>query len=65
MMSSTCFEPERSSSGRRLYIQVWNSMYYMPRLGSLVGPTRLHLIHTIMLNILFLVMVLFKTKYSM
>jgi hypothetical protein len=25
-------------------------MYYMPRLGSLVGPTRLHLIHTNILN---------------
>ena len=22
-MSSTCFEPESSSSGRQLYIQVW------------------------------------------
>jgi len=26
MMSCTCFEPEGSSSGRRLYIQVWCSM---------------------------------------
>jgi len=30
MMSSTCFEPERSSSGRRLYIQEWYNMFYMP-----------------------------------
>jgi len=22
-MSSTCFKPEGSSSGRRLYVQVW------------------------------------------
>jgi hypothetical protein len=28
-MSSTCFEPEGSSKGRRLYIQVWYSMFYM------------------------------------
>ena len=26
---STCFEPEGSSSGRRLYIQVWYDMFYM------------------------------------
>jgi len=24
-MSSTCFEPEGSSSGRRLYVQVWTA----------------------------------------
>ena len=28
-MSSTCFEPEGSSSGRRFYAQVWHSMFYM------------------------------------
>jgi hypothetical protein len=28
-MSSTCFEPEGSSSGRRLYIQVWYNVFYM------------------------------------
>jgi hypothetical protein len=28
-MSSTCFEPDGSSAGRRLYIQVWYSMFYM------------------------------------
>jgi len=28
-MSSTCFEPEGSSSGRWLYIQVWYSVVYM------------------------------------
>jgi len=27
-MSSTCFERECSSSGRRLYIRVWYSMFY-------------------------------------
>jgi len=27
MMSSTYFEPEGSSTGRRLYVQVWFSMY--------------------------------------
>jgi len=25
-MPSTCFEPEGSSSGRRLYIQLWYSV---------------------------------------
>jgi len=25
-MSSTCFEPEGSSSGRRLYVQVWYNL---------------------------------------
>jgi len=29
MMSSTCFEPEGSSKGRRLYIQLWYSVSYM------------------------------------
>jgi len=29
MMSSLCFETEGSSSGRRLYIQVWYSMLYI------------------------------------
>jgi len=29
MLSSTCFEPEGSSSGRRLYVQVWCSMFHM------------------------------------
>jgi len=28
MMSSTCFEPEGSSLGRRLYIQVWYSILH-------------------------------------
>jgi len=28
-MSSTCFEREGSSSGRRLFIQVWSTMFYM------------------------------------
>ena len=26
-MSSTCFEPEGSSSGRRLYVQVWYNLF--------------------------------------
>jgi hypothetical protein len=29
LMSCTCLEPEGSSSGRRLYIQVWNRVFYM------------------------------------
>jgi hypothetical protein len=29
MMSLICFEPEGSSSGRRLYIQVWYGVLYM------------------------------------
>ena len=28
-MSSTCFTAECSSSGRRLYIQLWYSAFYM------------------------------------
>jgi len=28
-MSSTCFEPEGSSSRRRLYIQLWYVTFYM------------------------------------
>ena len=28
-MSSTCFEPQSSSSGRQLYMQVWCSVFYM------------------------------------
>ena len=28
-MSSTCFDPEGSSSGRRLHVQVWYSVLYM------------------------------------
>ena len=32
-MSSTCFEPEGSYSGRRLYIQVWYCVFYMRRYG--------------------------------
>ena len=30
-MSSACFEPDGSSSGRRLYIQGWYSVFYMYR----------------------------------
>ena len=30
-MSYTCFEPEGSSSGRRLYVQLWYGMFYMYR----------------------------------
>jgi len=29
MISSTCFEPEGSSSGRRFYMQSWHNMFYM------------------------------------
>jgi len=28
-MSSTCFEPEGSSSGRRLCMQLWYDTFYM------------------------------------
>jgi len=28
-MSSTCFEPEGSSSGRRLYVQLWYGTLYV------------------------------------
>jgi len=30
-MSSTCFEPEGSSPGRRVYMQLWYSTFYMHR----------------------------------
>ena len=36
-MSSTCFEPGGSFSGRQLYIQLWNGTLYMSGLGSSVG----------------------------
>jgi len=29
MVSSICFEAEDSSSGGRLYIQMWYSVFYM------------------------------------
>jgi hypothetical protein len=29
LMSSTCFEPKGSSSGRQLYMQLWYIMFYM------------------------------------
>jgi len=29
LVSSTCFEPEVSSSGRRLYIQLWYVTLYV------------------------------------
>jgi len=46
-MSSTCFEPEGSSSGREMYIQLWYSLFYMYRYKQCVNiehallPTRL------------------------
>jgi len=36
-MSSTCFEREGSSSGRRLCIQVWYSSFTYINISSLVG----------------------------
>ena len=36
-MSSTCFEPEGSSSGRRLYVQVWYNLLTCIGISSLVG----------------------------
>jgi len=35
-MSSTCLEPEDSPLVRRLYVQVWYSVFYM-HINSLVG----------------------------
>jgi hypothetical protein len=35
-MSSTCFEPEVSCSGRRLSIQVWYVTFYMLKLLHVV-----------------------------
>ena len=37
LISSTCFETEGSSSGRRLYIQVWYSVFYMHQYKSLLA----------------------------
>ena len=31
-MSSTCFKPKGSSSGRQLYVQVWYNWFYMLKL---------------------------------
>jgi hypothetical protein len=31
-----CFEPEGSPSGRRLYVQVWWSVFYMHQISSIV-----------------------------
>jgi hypothetical protein len=31
LMSSTCFEPDGSSSGGRLYVQLWYVMLYIYR----------------------------------
>jgi len=42
-MSSTCFEPEGSSSGRRLYIQVWYRTFYMHQYRIVCSNTHLHL----------------------
>ena len=36
-MSSTCFEPEASSSGRLLYVQVWYNCLHVSGISSLVG----------------------------
>ena len=41
MMSATCFEPQGSSSGRLLYIQVWYSVFYMLKLPLKVFITYL------------------------
>jgi len=30
-MSSTCFEPYGSSTGRRLYVELWYSVFYEHR----------------------------------
>jgi len=34
-MSSTCFEPEGTSSGRQLYIQSWCGKFYMHQFNLL------------------------------
>ena len=36
MMSSTCFEPEGSSSVRQLYIQLWCNMFYVHQYKQLL-----------------------------
>ena len=58
-MSSTCFEPEGSSSGRQLYIQLRFGTFYMHQYKTLV-PTRLfmlmHINHTIPHTTIFLKM---------
>ena len=37
LMSSTCFEPDGSSSGRRLCIQLWCGAFYMHQYKQSVG----------------------------
>ena len=47
-MSSTCFEPEGSSSGRRLYVQVWYSVFtrerYKQSSTENISVTKVHLV---------------------
>jgi len=46
MMPSTCFEPEGSSSGRRLYVRVWYNVVCMHQYISLVGRRVCSIEHT-------------------
>ena len=35
-MSSTCFEPEGSSLGRRFYMQLWYSMFHIHHIQAVL-----------------------------
>jgi hypothetical protein len=41
-MSSTCFEPEGSPSGRRLYVQVWYNLFICQRYKQSTYKTAIH-----------------------
>ena len=49
-MSSTWFEPDGSSSGRRLYTQVWRSLFAFNRISSLQPKRLLIPLHVNLLN---------------
>jgi len=47
-MSSTCFEPKGSSSGRRLYVQVWYNLFTCQRYKQSCRRKSAHLLVYIM-----------------
>jgi hypothetical protein len=43
MLSSTCFDPEGSSSGGHLYVQVWYSVFYVQSCSYKIADTDAYL----------------------
>ena len=52
-MFSICFEPEVSSSARRLYLQLWYSVFTCNGTNSLVGGSVCSLLIPLHVNILY------------